>query len=321
MSVPSTARVRTSRLRRGSAAAAIVAGLVLSGTAVVSAGAPMPGAPTTSAANVIGLTKGAHGDNVRALQEALNRVGIGVKYGVDGYFGSATQASVKAFQNYKGLPITGVVDAATAAALGFSAGRGGTAVAAASSGGGSAVLAVGSSGAAVRQLQQLLINAGQSVGGGIDGLYGTMTANAVKRFQQAKGLPVTGTVDAATLQALQAAGSAAAAPAGTIAQGARGNQVTSIQQAPDRRGLRRRRRRRRHLRRGDGERGEAVPAGQGPAGDRDRRSADARPPSAARRPRRPLPRPRLRPPPRARRSSVSAPGCVARPCRRCSGPS
>ena len=44
---------------------------------------------------MIGLAKGAIGDNVVALQNALNRVGIGVKYGVDGYFGSATQASVK----------------------------------------------------------------------------------------------------------------------------------------------------------------------------------------------------------------------------------
>src|SRR6187402_2376414 len=76
MSVPSTARARsTSRLRRGSAAAVvIVAGLVLSGTAVVSAGAPMPAAPANAAANVVGLKKGAYGDNVRALQEALNRV-------------------------------------------------------------------------------------------------------------------------------------------------------------------------------------------------------------------------------------------------------
>jgi peptidoglycan hydrolase-like protein with peptidoglycan-binding domain len=233
MSVPSTARARTSRLRRGSAAAAIVAGLVLTGTAVVAGSPPVPSAPSSSAANVVGLKKGAYGENVRALQQALNRVGIGVRYGVDGYFGSATQASVKAFQNYKGLPVTGVVDAATAAALGFSAGSGGggTAVAAASSGG-AAVLTVGSSGASVRQLQQLLINAGQSVGGGIDGIYGTMTAGAVKRFQQAKGLPVTGAVDAATLQALQAAGGGApAAPAGSVAQGARGNQVTSIQRA------------------------------------------------------------------------------------------
>src|SRR5918995_4969833 len=156
MSVPSTARARTSRLRRGSAAAALVAGLVLSGTAVVSAGAPMPSAPSTSAANVVGLKKGAYGENVRALQEALNRVGIGVKYGVDGYFGSATQASVKAFQRYKGLPITGVVDGATAAALGFAAGSAGTQAPAASTGGGGG-LSVGSSRGAVQQPPQPLI--------------------------------------------------------------------------------------------------------------------------------------------------------------------
>jgi peptidoglycan hydrolase-like protein with peptidoglycan-binding domain len=77
----------------------------------------------------------------------------------------------------------------------------------------------------------LLIAAGIDVGGGIDGIYGLMTANAVKRFQQAKGLPVTGKVDAATLQALQAGGGRAAAPAGSIAQGARGAAVKAVQQA------------------------------------------------------------------------------------------
>ena len=82
----------------------------------MSAAASAPAAP-----NVVGLKKGAYGDAVKALQEALVRVGVGVKYGVDSYFGSATQASVKAFQRYKGLPVTGVVDQATAAALGLAA--------------------------------------------------------------------------------------------------------------------------------------------------------------------------------------------------------
>ena len=75
--------------------------------------------PAPAAPNVVGLKKGAYGEAVKALQEALVRVGIGVKYGVDSYFGSATEASVKAFQRYKGLPVTGVVDQATAAALGL----------------------------------------------------------------------------------------------------------------------------------------------------------------------------------------------------------
>ena len=231
MSVPSTVRVRRSRVRRVSAALLLASGLTVSGTAVVSAGAPSP-LHASSATNVVGLKYGAYGENVRALQEALNRVGIGVKYGVDGYFGSATRASVRAFQNYKGLPITGVVDAATAAALGFAVGGPSTSSGSSGASAQGALLAVGSSGAAVKQLQQLLINAGFDVGGGVDGIYGTMTANAVKRFQQAKGLGVTGRVDSATMQALQGSGgSTASAPAGSIAQGARGTSVKAVQQA------------------------------------------------------------------------------------------
>jgi peptidoglycan hydrolase-like protein with peptidoglycan-binding domain len=184
-----------------------------------------PAAAPSSTVEVVGRKRGAFGANVRAVQQALNRAGVGVKYGVDGYYGSATQASVKAFQRYKGLPVTGVVDAATAVALGFSAPAPHPAPAAATG------LAVGASGPAVSQLQRLLINADQPVGGGIDGFYGVMTANAVKRFQQAKGLPATGRVDAVTMSALQAAGGSVAAPAaGSLAQGARGSKVIRLQQ-------------------------------------------------------------------------------------------
>ena len=119
MTAPSTARSRRARIRRTSAAVLLASGLSLSATAVASAQSPSPtAAPQPAAPNVVGLKKGAYGEAVKALQEALVRVGIGVKYGVDSYFGSATEASVKAFQRYKGLPITGVVDQATAAALG-----------------------------------------------------------------------------------------------------------------------------------------------------------------------------------------------------------
>lgn len=197
MSVPSTVRARRSRIRRTSVALLLASGLSVTGSAVVSAGAPAPiHAPAQADADVVGLKYGAYGNNVRALQQALIRVGVGVKYGVDGYFGSATRASVKAFQNYKGLPVTGVVDEATARALGFRVGP---------STSGSA-LAVGSTGAAVKELQQLLIAAGVDVGGGVDGVYGFMTANAVKRFQQAKGLPATGVVDQKTAAALGVGG-------------------------------------------------------------------------------------------------------------------
>lgn len=53
-------------------------------------------------------------------------------------------------------------------------------------------------------LQQDLTAAG-FYGGAIDGVYGPMTVTAVEDLQEANGLPVTGTVDRATAEALQAA--------------------------------------------------------------------------------------------------------------------
>ncbi len=107
-----------SRARRIAGAVLVVATLGAGASTVVPS-TPVAAAPSPAAPNVVGLRKGARGDAVKALQEALVRVGVGVKYGVDSYFGSATEASVKAFQRIKGISITGVVDAATAAALGL----------------------------------------------------------------------------------------------------------------------------------------------------------------------------------------------------------
>ena len=107
--------------RRASAAVLLATGLAVGTVGVDDPVRSAWRAAPVTAAEVVGLTKGARGEPVRALQVALNRVGVGVKYGVDGYFGSATLASVKAFQRYKGLAVTGVVDAATAKALGFAA--------------------------------------------------------------------------------------------------------------------------------------------------------------------------------------------------------
>src|SRR4051812_14077042 len=100
---PSNAHARRTRARRASAAVLLATGLTVGTVGVTMPTNPVAAAPVT-AADVVGLTKGARGEQVRALQNALNRVGVGVKYGVDGYFGSATLASVKAFQRYKRLP-------------------------------------------------------------------------------------------------------------------------------------------------------------------------------------------------------------------------
>lgn len=56
---------------------------------------------------------------------------------------------------------------------------------------------------AVAQDQRMLLNAGYSPGP-IDGVFGRQTRAAVKTFQTAKGLPVTGRFDPATQAALRA---------------------------------------------------------------------------------------------------------------------
>lgn len=60
-------------------------------------------------------------------------------------------------------------------------------------------------------LQQDLLVAGYYVGD-VDGVYGPMTVQAVEDLQKAAGLPVTGTVDKATAEALQAKLAEPAAP-------------------------------------------------------------------------------------------------------------
>ncbi|MDQ3469621.1 MAG: peptidoglycan-binding protein, partial [Actinomycetota bacterium] len=211
------------------AAALAVAGGVSTfggGLAVAApAAGPGPTMPIAPGGSVVGLERGDYGEEVKQLQEALIRVGVGVRGGVDGYFGSATQASVKAWQNYKGLPVTGVVDAATATSLGLVA----TAPSAPSSTGG--VLANGSRGRAVAQLQLALINNGYVPTGGVDGIFGAATEGQVRRYQQAKGLPVTGQGDAATLQALGLAGGSGGSTGGggALAIGARGTAVVEMQ--------------------------------------------------------------------------------------------
>ena len=225
MSTAPNARVR--RVRRLAASLTLAAVLIGVDSAVVAGGRAQPAAvPSPAVEGVIGLKYGSYGEPVRALQQALIRVGVGVKYGVDGHFGSATRASVKAFQAYKGLPVTGVVDRATALALGLVSAPAANAPGTSSSGG---TLARGAVGDRVRQLQRSLINAGIPVPGGADGVFGPGTESAVKAYQRSRGLVATGRADAATLSALNRG--APAIGAGGLARGATGSAVRSLQQA------------------------------------------------------------------------------------------
>lgn len=61
------------------------------------------------------LKKGMSGQDVRVLQDYLDRAGFTTT--IDGQFGSGTQKLVKRFQTSQELPATGIVDAATVAVL------------------------------------------------------------------------------------------------------------------------------------------------------------------------------------------------------------
>jgi peptidoglycan hydrolase-like protein with peptidoglycan-binding domain len=185
---------------------------------------------------VTGLARGARGEAVRQVQQALVNQGIAVSGGVDGIYGPGTEAAVKQFQQKSGIAASGSVDYATALALGLEKSS-------------DLGLSQGVRSDAVMSMQQKLIAAGHTPRGGADGIFGPATKTALEAFQKAKGIPVTGTVDAATAGALAAVnarsngasgGQPSAQPAATpstgnsslagLKIGSRGAQVKRVQQ-------------------------------------------------------------------------------------------
>ena len=145
---------------------------------------PNPGQPTVHA--------GDSGDAVRQAQRALRRT-PNTTLEVDGIFGPLTETATKQFQQQAALPVTGVVDEATWAAL--------------PTGNPMPVLSEGSSGAAVRSLQEVLTNGAaglwETTPKGVDGTFGANTVASVRAFQtwarlDADGIVGQKTWDAAT---------------------------------------------------------------------------------------------------------------------------
>lgn len=186
----------------------------------------------TTVSPLIGLAKGRFGDDVERLQEELMAAGFTPKGGADGWFGPATEAALKAYQEAEGLTASGIADELTVAHL--SSGRQGApveeidespdGVETPSEGDDDASeastdvepetptlapeiaelagVANGSVGAAAKAVQQLLIDAGIELRGGADGAFGPVSQAALKSFQNSRGLEVTGVADEATLLAL-----------------------------------------------------------------------------------------------------------------------
>ena len=119
------------------------------------------------------LMKGLRGEPVKELQEKLG-------LDADGIFGSGTQAAVKAFQEEHNLAADGIAGAETLYAMELFH---------------LVLLKRGSKGKLVQTLQEKLsIDA--------DGKFGKGTAQAVKDFQESKGLKVDGLAGPDTLAAL-----------------------------------------------------------------------------------------------------------------------
>ncbi len=130
----------------------------------------------------------AAGAYTTALQEALATTGYYTQ-DVDGVYGPATVAAVESLQAANGLPQTGTVDKATAAALQAT------------------VDSLGSADAeqtmvSTAALQQTLMLAGYW-DGPVDGQWSDALTAALGSAQEDLGVPVTGVVDAATVSAFQ----------------------------------------------------------------------------------------------------------------------
>jgi peptidoglycan hydrolase-like protein with peptidoglycan-binding domain len=133
---------------------------------------------------------GDSGDAVRRAQRALRRT-PNTSLVVDGSFGPLTEAATKEFQQEAGLPVTGVVDEATWAAL--------------PTGNPMPVLSEGSTGPAVRSLQEMLTRGAYGLWEitpkGIDGEFGPNTVASVRAFQAWARLEVDGIVGQKTWDA------------------------------------------------------------------------------------------------------------------------
>lgn len=147
-------------------------------------------------AELIGVSKGTVGSAAKAVQQLLIDAGVSLRGGADGDFGRVSEAALKEYQKDHGLDQTGVADEATLLALT------GSVVAVPSEYAQLVGLRPGALGDSVAALQRRLLDIGITVRGGVDGVFGPATAQALKAFQDQRGLEKTGIVDEVTAVAL-----------------------------------------------------------------------------------------------------------------------
>lgn len=169
---------------------------------------------------------------IKEVQTLLKAKGFFTYPTATGYFGTITETAVKKFQASVRLPVTGVVDAKTYAALKTEATKqkASTNPSAKTQPGTVATeWKVGASGEAVKTLQERLKALGYFTYSQVTGYFGAVTEEAVKKFQKDIGLPPTGIVDRLTLAKLEEALAKKTKPTILLTIGASGEQVKTVQ--------------------------------------------------------------------------------------------
>ncbi|MBQ4111067.1 MAG: peptidoglycan-binding protein [Clostridia bacterium] len=139
------------------------------------------------------LKKGSRGSEVKTLQQNLNAL---YNYGLDadGIFGNATKYAVIDFQNRNGLEADGIVGNMTKSKINELLNQKNA------SSSSSSTMKKNSRGENVKDLQIKLNQLGYDIDA--DGIFGSATRSAVRKFQRANGLTVDGIVGSETMNAI-----------------------------------------------------------------------------------------------------------------------
>ncbi|MGE5658106.1 MAG: peptidoglycan-binding domain-containing protein [Actinomycetota bacterium] len=148
------------------------------------------------------LQQGDSGPQVQALQRQLRSRNY-FNNSITGYYGSATEAAVRRFQQQANLQVDGIAGSATLRALGLVSTQSLDTPPSASITPVCRGFSFGDRGQSVNLLQQQLKHLGYFEGD-VDGKFRERTRWAVTRFQQVNNLPSTGCADTATLEAIDA---------------------------------------------------------------------------------------------------------------------
>jgi peptidoglycan DL-endopeptidase LytE len=168
------------------------------------------------------LKLGMSNQEVKELQDLLKAKGFFAYHTSTGYFGPITEKAVKEFQASVHLTPTGIVDKVTYEKLKSSVSISQPKYYA------SSVLKIGAKGESVSVLQRHLKTLGYFTYPKITGYYGSVTAEAVKRFQRAYGLTADGVVNSQTLKKIQEAVQRKTEPQSASKQNEKGTNSSSV---------------------------------------------------------------------------------------------